>query len=171
MAWTDLVTRAVGYTVTAANWNALVGNFDQLQTWTNFTPTLKAVTTDPTLSDNASHIAAGHYWTVGDGTSHGLLIAKVHIKFGTSGTAAGSGIYSIEGLPINIAIGNLTQPIVAHGFNVNGGTGVRRLTVGYANSATSIRLVDQNDATLLTEANPWGWSDSYEIKLDLAYRI
>lgn len=171
MAWVDLTTRAVGYKVTAANWNEIVGNFDLMQTWTNFTPTLEAVTTNPTLSDDASHTIVGHYRVVGDGTAGGKLHANIWIKFGTSGVAAGTGDYKIGGLPINIAIGNITGPDIGKGRLVDASAGTRKLVAAYASSATVVKLFTDAATNEVGAAVPWTWADSDEIFLHLEYRI
>lgn len=55
-------------------------------TYTTFTPTLQAVTADPTLGTGST--ALGRYKIV-DGIAH----VWIYWKFGSSGTAAGSGTY------------------------------------------------------------------------------
>ena len=56
--------------------------------WTAYTPTLKAVTSDPTLGSGSS--AAAAYAVLGD-----LIIVRFGFVFGSSGANAGSGSYYI----------------------------------------------------------------------------
>lgn len=62
--------------------------------WVDWTPTLTASTTSPTLSTDSSHIYEGRYCTVGD-----LVTFRGQIRVGTTGVNAGSGYYLIA-LPV-----------------------------------------------------------------------
>lgn len=58
--------------------------------WTDWTPTLLAASSNPTLSDNASHLYEGRYLKLGS-----LVEFRGQVKAGDSGVAAGSGVYRI----------------------------------------------------------------------------
>ncbi len=62
--------------------------------WSDWTPTLTATTTAPTLSNNASHIYEGRYLRVGK-----LAYFRGQIRVGSAGVNAGSGIYKVA-LPV-----------------------------------------------------------------------
>ena len=86
--------RALGVAVEAIE-TQLVG------AWTSYTPTLTAMTTNPTLGSGSS--ATGYYKRLGH-----RVTGYANIAFGSSGAAAGSGAYLIL-LPV--APVNRTQPI------------------------------------------------------------
>jgi hypothetical protein len=67
--------------------------------WESWTPTLTAVTTDPTLGTGS--VQEGRFLRMGP-----TVFARGYIKFGTSGTAAGSGLYRIS-LPVDCATDTL----------------------------------------------------------------
>ena len=58
-------------------------------TWQNYTPTLTAATTNPVLSNNASHLYEGRYLQIGK-----LVVFRAQIQAGTAGVTAGEGTYS-----------------------------------------------------------------------------
>jgi hypothetical protein len=60
--------------------------------WTSYTPVLTAATTNPTLGTGSS--STGSYARIQD-----LIIYRFAITFGTSGVAAGSGVYRVS-LPV-----------------------------------------------------------------------
>ena len=93
MAWTTPKTWVAAEVVTAANMNTHIrDNLEVIDFFdhASWTPTLSATVTPPTLSDDASHEVVGRKLNVGD-----QAWAWCHIKFGTSGTAAGDGTYQI----------------------------------------------------------------------------
>lgn len=167
MAWTDMTTRADGYHVTAADWNAVVGNFDQMQTWTNYTPALTASTTNPTLGSGA--VTDGHYMVVGDGTAHGIVYAYGEIIFGTSGTAAGTGNYIVS-LPIAAVVGNVAQPAIGQAYLYDSSTGTWRLVVGHP-IGSNLYLHQQNATVRVRHDSPWAWGASDAITYSVTYRI
>jgi hypothetical protein len=70
-------------------------NFRQ-SSWTAFTPTVTASTTNPTMGSGAN--VSGAYTRMADR----LIAVWYYIQFGTSGVNPGSGIYSIS-LPVTMA--------------------------------------------------------------------
>lgn len=88
--------RALGVAVEAIE-TQIVGAY------TSYTPTLTGSTSDPTLSNNASHSATGFYKRLGR-----WVRGKAVITWGTAGTAVGSGWYGLL-LPVQPA--DKIQPI------------------------------------------------------------
>lgn len=85
-------------------------------TWTAWTPTLTAVTTNPTLGSGAT--ATGRYIEL----DTGLIIARFTIQFGSSGVGAGSGEYRLS-LPVNAETAQMTAAApmgFASGFSPTG---------------------------------------------------
>lgn len=62
--------------------------------WTDYTPELTAVTTDPTLGSGSA--AQGRWCYIGK-----LAIVHIRIVFGTSGVVAGSGVFRVS-LPFTL---------------------------------------------------------------------
>lgn len=62
--------------------------------WTPYTPILSGTSSDPTLSNDASHVATGRWMRIGT-----MVTVWAEIRFGTAGVAAGSGTYSLS-LPV-----------------------------------------------------------------------
>ena len=77
-------------TSTGLEWQTPGGSFG---TWTTWTPTLTASTTNPTLGTGS--ITAGRYVQNGK-----VVTAVAYIQFGSSGAAAGTGSYRVS-LPVN----------------------------------------------------------------------
>ena len=144
MAWTDLTTRSTGYKVTAANWNEIVNNINQMDTWTAFTPALEASTTNPTLGSGSS--AVGRYWVVGSATAGGLCVAQVKITFGSSGVNEGSGNYRIADLPFDIVVGSYTGVPVGTGYVEDSGASARWLASPVIGAAGYVELALNNEA-------------------------
>ena len=62
--------------------------------WASYTPALTAATSDPTLGSGSS--VAGRWTRIGN-----MAIVQATITFGTSGAAAGSGVYRVS-LPFTV---------------------------------------------------------------------
>lgn len=99
MAWTTPFSSSVGDVLTAAHMNEIRDNLNATLpygvTWQTYTPTLTAASSNPTLGTASS--ATGHFYRVGQ-----LCTAFFRIKAGTSGFAAGSGLYRIS-MPLTAA--------------------------------------------------------------------
>ena len=170
MAWTNMGTKALGYNIGTTEWDQLVGNMDIHQTWTNFVPTLTA-TSNPTLSDNASHTIVGHYWSVGDDTAGGLCIIQILIAFGNSGVASGSGDYKIGNLPYSVVDGNSTSVVAGQGRIYDNSATLYRLVTAYFPSPAVLKMITDNTTNEVGAAVPWTWAGSDSIRLSLIYRI
>lgn len=94
MAWVDMPTRSTGYTVTATNWNNMVGNFDMHQTWTlTWNPTLEATSSNPNIGTTG--FTKEQYWMVGSSSAGGMVSCQCKFEFGGTGIADGSGFYRV----------------------------------------------------------------------------
>jgi hypothetical protein len=88
MAWTDPTTRATGFVVTAAVWNAdVVNNLKEIgDAWTAYTPAWTASTTNPTIGNGT---IVGRWISAGK-----MVLFKIQVTIGTT-TTLGTGNYSI----------------------------------------------------------------------------
>lgn len=148
VAWGDTINADLNYLYD----EALGGE----AAWTSFTPTLTAVTTDPTLGSGGG--ADGRYRRLGK-----LIIAQVFVGFGGSGVSNGAGVYFVPPPVAPTAIG-LTDALIGHGYI-------------YDASATTVRLVAVvstggmfvDNGGFVTESAPFAWAAGDQIQLNLAY--
>jgi hypothetical protein len=120
---------------------------------TSFTPTLTASSSNPNLGTGGT--ATGYYHRNGH-----LITVWVNITFGSSGTSAGSGTYSIA-QPV-AADSSLYAPSWGLGsiFLVDADTAANRdLVVVEYITATTVRMrPNKLTGTLVTHAVPFGWT-------------
>lgn len=125
--------------------------------WAAWTPAVVAVSTNPTLGTGST--AAGRWLRVGS-----LVVGHGRIKFGTSGVAAGTGLYRVE-LPVATAT---ADAIVGSGYIWDSSTGnARTCALRRASVATRASL-------WVTDAEvghnvPWTWAANDEILFQFAY--
>lgn len=175
MAYTSPKTWATNDVLTAADMNTYVrDNFDAVApigvALDTFTPTLEATTTNPTLGTGST--------ALGVATRLGrLAIIHIKIRFGTSGTAAGSGDYLIRwaaaGSAYNVyADLNTDDHVIGSGF-INDSSASNSFTVScQVSTANTVKLVyDQTSWSNFEvgNANPWTWGDSDLIQVQLAF--
>lgn len=141
-------------TVGAAVWR---GTSYDPGAWATFSPTLTAVTTNPTLGSGSSSV--GRYCQVGK-----LVTALIRITFGTSGVNPGSGEYRVA-LPVTAR--DADQAIgCAYGFDSSAGT-----FVVWASSdvlTTTFRF-HRDGASTVGHNAPWTWAASDQIRAVLTY--
>lgn len=125
--------------------------------WTDYTPTLTAATTNPTLGTGSSQ--NGRWVQVGS-----LVVVQVSITFGTSGTAAGSGAYYVS-LP---AAASSTAPVLGSGDLRDDSTGSRRVASALVGSSTSVTGLVTDDGQVSSSV-PWTWAASDSLRLSLTY--
>ena len=125
--------------------------------WTNHTPTLKAVTVDPTLSDDESHTAEGEYLEFGGGN----LLQVFFFQFGTSGTAAGTGDYYIAPAS-NIDAGWDQSYCIGTASIVDDSASDQWVAAGRRATATQVRwrVTSAADTGDVDENTPMAWADS-----------
>jgi hypothetical protein len=168
MAFTTPGTAVAGDVLTAAFWNSNVrDNLNEVAplfaAWTSWTPVLTATTTNPTIG--TGNIRTGQYQKVGT-----LVNVQFRIVFGTSGVAAGSGVYRFT-LPITPSLLSANFDPIGHGviydssaadFRVVSLMGVGGDTVEfYFNGATNF---------FVTNAQPWTWAAGDVLNGQLTYR-
>lgn len=130
---------------------------------TAYTPTLNATTTNPTLGTGNS--VTGRYVQVGD-----LVFAHAEIIFGSSGTNAGSGQYSIS-LPV-AAHNPSNLCIIGHGRIVCAGL-TTRVTATLGSSGTmQIKYVSASvngTETNVDNTHPGAWTANDDLRLAFFY--
>jgi hypothetical protein len=135
--------------------------------WTTFTPALTAVTTNPTLGTGS--VQNGRYVQAGK-----LIRGHGFIRFGTAGTAAGSGTYSVS-LPVaaetSFLIANATGGLGSSigGFHVrdNSAPAWRLGSVQLATTTTAILLLD--NTIVVNSGGPWPWAPSDSLTYFFGY--
>lgn len=144
-----------------SSWESVAG------TRITYTPTLSATTTPPTMG--TGNIRSGYYTILPGPAIH----FQFFIKFGTSGSAAGSGTYTVS-LPVNSA-----SPF---GSSAHSSLGAAMLA---DQSASSLRVgtvfVDGSDLTTVrfvteggvptTSSAPWAWANGDYLSGSIIYPI
>lgn len=128
-----------------------------------YTPTLEAATANPTLGAGA--LQEGAWSRQGD-----LVVGAAYIQFGTSGVAAGTGIYFV-GLPVPILDLGMLKVIVGSGHTVDVSAGDARVVSGYwlsSESPNRIRVMAEGASDLSSTA-PWVWAASDQIAIGFTY--
>lgn len=107
--WADASTRPTNLAAAINDLATAVNTMLPLGTgFVSYTPALTATTTDPTLGTGS--VATGRYFQFGK-----FVIANFAIKFGTSGTNAGSGAYRVS-LPVPCTtLANTNSFVVGYG--------------------------------------------------------
>ena len=140
-----------GQVLTAATMNTIGA------AWETWTPALTAQTTNPTLGTGSSQ--TGRWARINK-----IVTGQGRIKFGTSGTAAGSGYYLVS-LPTaaQAATGGPCGTV----YIFDGGVSVR---VGVLIMTTTTTCTMRYDAgALVTNAAPWAWGANSEIHYQFIY--
>lgn len=133
------------------------------QSWTSFTPTLKAGSSDPTLGTGGS--ATGRYLQIGK-----LLKVQYRFAFGTASAAQGSGEYYIA-MPGGFSLDTtITDPYVGTG-RIHDADQNKNWLVGVlwdaANSRFKFTL--DNGGTTVFDNNPFTWAnnDRFHINIEI----
>lgn len=132
-------------------------------TYADWTPTLTATTTNPTLGSGSE--ATGRYTTVGN-----MVHATARIGFGTSGVNAGSGTYIVS-LPtaMRTPVANEYGIIGTGMIYDSSGTTSRHVVVLRYNDTSVIIRADGAATNSVSNSSPWTWAASDSISLNLAY--
>ncbi len=128
--------------------------------WQSWTPTLTGASTNPTLGTNS--VAEGRYTQIGK-----TVICQINIKFGTSGTNAGSGTYYIS-LPVAAKTALSEYQSLPIGFLRAQDTSAFNGAVFFpeVETSTTAQLVYYQGiggtapASGVTHNTPWAWSTS-----------
>lgn len=143
---------AVGDPITAANEN------NEQDWWggsfSNYTPQLRALTTNPTLG--VSPVQDGRYVQIGK-----LVIAHVNVQFGSSGIAVGSGIYWIT-LPVTPATPSNSKLVGTGRFRAGGAGAHWYPAQSFIDNVGQLRLIYIGAATAgalnnVSDSVPGGW--------------
>lgn len=121
---------------------------------TSYTPTLGATTTDPTLGTGSA--ASGRYVQLGD-----LVWFQALVRFGTSGTNAGSGTYEVSYPPV--AADGSDFPI-GSAWILDSNTSNQYVATLDGSSTDGIRLRTQTGG-LVTHASPIAFAASDDIRV------
>lgn len=148
----------VGTELRGAN-DAALGQI-QLGAWTAYTPALLASTTNPTLGTGSS--ATGRYVRIGR-----TVIGWAKIVFGTSGVAAGSGVYRVT-LPFAAPLSGVP---VGNGNLYNASTATNRTVLaGISFSTNAVEFGWTGSGTYwATDTTPWTWNPSDQIGFTFTY--
>lgn len=167
MPWTTPRDWTTGELVTETMMDQQVsGNFNAafplgVDAWTAYTPALTATTTNPTLGTGST--AAGRYQRVGRS-----IWGQLNVKFGTSGTAAGSGTYRLS-LPVT-ARSNTFAEVCGSGYILDASASDLRFCL--------LRIVGTTIAEIyftavtnffVTHAVPWAWTINDEFNFSFLY--
>jgi hypothetical protein len=131
--------------------------------WQAYTPALTAATTNPTLGTGSTQ--QGRYVQIGK-----FVHAEVFIGFGTSGTAAGSGIYSIS-LPV---AGNQQAQAVVIGDGLIKCAGLSTFVETLYNTTTTATVryctaAVNGTLTTVTHAVPGAWTINDQLIVSFTY--
>lgn len=165
--WTAPRNWVAGETVTAALLNShLRDNLLAIgQAWTSYTPALTASSVNPTLGTGST--ASGAYIAAGK-----LIVVSIQIKFGTSGTAAGTGTYRIS-LPVAAVT---TRPVLAGAAYLFDSSGTAMAApVPHIQSSTTLDFIypvawPSGAFTTVGAALPWAWAASDELNVSVVYQ-
>jgi hypothetical protein len=147
-----------------AKWNGVAWEY-VAGTRIDYTPTLSAVTTPPTMG--TGNIRDGYYSRL-----PGSLIAyHFYIQFGTSGVAAGSGQYLVS-LPVNAVaagIGGSGQPAIGSAMIRDDSAGAIQAGHCYVpgTNLTSVAFYIENATT--AHNVPWTWAANDYISGTIVY--
>lgn len=122
--------------------------------WTAWTPALTAATTNPTLGAGA--ITAGRYVRNGKNVT-----GWGHIKFGTSGAAAGSGLYTIS-LPVPPKTSSTSTISVGTGQLVDAGTTSTTMVMQLWTNETVAHMQAVTNSSQVSNTIPWTWANNDE---------
>lgn len=128
--------------------------------WTSYTPTLTATTSNPTLGSGSTR--SGAYMQVGK-----MVTVRATVKFGTSGTAAGSGTYEIS-LPVTAKTITTGRQQGTATFFDNSANDFGDGAVFIDNGATTKAKLSM-DSTVVTNSAPWTWGASDQIDFTMTY--
>lgn len=141
---------------------------DRWKDWTSFMPTLTATTSNPTLGTGP--VQFGRWCQEGS-----KAIVAYFFKFGSSGAAAGSGIYELSlptELPAHPDWYGAEEVIAGNGIAIDSSTGIRRAVAVKIVAADKIRLEADGLTGPVTEANLIAWdNDDLVLSATIEYEL
>src|SRR5688500_18859613 len=117
------------------------------EVWTAWTPALTASTTNPTMGSGA--VATGRYSQNGK-----TVTGWGHIKFGTSGAAAGSGLYMVS-LPVAPKTHATSTVAVGNGNLVDAGTTATTANFMLWSGESVLHFQPVTNASTVSNTVPW----------------
>jgi len=132
-----------------------------LGAWLSYTPTLTGGTSNPTLG--TGNEATGTY------TRRGRTIeGKAFIKFGTSGTAAGSGEYRIS-LPVTARTGTEDVLILGAAAIFDAATSILVGSLHITPASGAYARIYIESGSVVTEASPFAWGANMFMTVEFTY--
>jgi hypothetical protein len=144
----------------AGSWREIPRRDGGGSAWTAYTPTLTATSSNPTLGTGSTR--TGAYMQIGK-----MVTVRVTIKFGTSGTAAGSGTYEVS-LPVTAKTITVGRQQGSATFFDNSATDFGNGAVFIDNGATTKAKLSM-DSTVVTNSAPWTWGANDQLDFTLTY--
>lgn len=127
--------------------------------WQTYSASFTATVTNPALGSGGGAGITSRYRVIG-----GVCHVSIAIKFGTSGTSAGSGTYSIS-LPV------ATTASRAIGFGMSLTSGIVPL-VAYSSTTTAVTMISTNGVSaFVTSSAPAAPGVGAEYWLNLTYEV
>lgn len=147
--------------------NYIIGRLNGYDVQT-YTPTLAALTTSPNLGSGATYVQTG--WWVRE---NGWVSGQARLRFGSTGTSAGTGAYRIT-LPTNLdgtvyagsgvpGLGN----IIGNGMMRDDSTAAARQFAAQVTTVNGFALMCESGPA--TNAVPWGWGPGDAISVGFRY--
>ncbi len=135
---------------------------DDISPWLTYTPVLGATSTNPTMGAGAT--TTGRYKVKGK-----IVHCIITIAFG-AGMTAGNGQYVIT-LPIPVSAVFTQYSALGLGRIYDSSANASAVVVGYGFGAdmTRVQMLSDGIAGQTTNAFPWTWAVSDEIRLNLTY--
>lgn len=125
--------------------------------WNTYTPVLTGAGGNPTLGTGS--VVYGKYLRVGK-----LVLYQASIKFGTSGSSPGGGVYSVS-LPI-AAVSPSTPVVFGTALIIDASTGTRGAGAAAIGASSSQAYIEINNQSVSVSASvPWAWAASDEIRI------
>ena len=144
-----------GQVLTAATMNSIGA------AWESYTPALTATITNPTLGTGST--AQGAYTRINK-----LVIGMAYFAFGSSGTNAGSGDYSVS-LPITSVASSALNRGFTWLYDASAATGWAAVNQ-ISTTTTLIMYKATGDATIaIGSANPFAWAANDQIRVQFIY--
>lgn len=143
-----------------SEWREITTRGDTGSAWTSYTPTLTATTSNPTMGSGSTR--SGAYMQVGK-----MVTVRATVKFGTSGTAAGSGTYEIS-LPVTAKTISTGRQSGSATFFDNSASDFGDGVVFIDNGATTKARLSM-DSTVVSNSAPWTWAASDQIDFTMTY--
>lgn len=129
----------------------------------DWTPTLTATTTSPTMGTGAIQIGDYVYWA-------GRVWCRFKIAFGSAGMAAGSGTYEMGGLPFPPDVATIDGSIPVGQVHLRDVGLASKYWTAVLTIGGVIRFNDDNGVEV-TNAAPWAWGANDNMRGEFWYRV